>query len=325
MNLNKLFIILFALTFVFFVGCDEEDDINEFEVMTDYMVDNSLDLPDVVAGWIVDAQTVFDTGTENYFIVDVRTGDSKPANGTTDFEDGHIPGAHMVPFADVVDYVDANYTGTNTILVVCYSGQSAGFANVALRLSGYSNVQNLKFGMSSWHSDFDVWTGNTGNAKLDNPTGWSTDAPATLPTNGFPTLDTGEEDGDAILAARVDDLLTNGFLGVAGSEILTNYANYNVINYWAVGDWDTYGHITDAYQVTPGTLGIEAGLGAINPDEVNVPYCWTGQTSAMVTAWLTVLGYEVKSLKFGVNSMIYDDLAGHKWSASMDFAYDTGS
>ncbi|NQT97529.1 MAG: hypothetical protein HQ562_07290 [Candidatus Marinimicrobia bacterium] len=58
---------------------------------------------------------------------------------------------------------------------------------------------------------------------------------------------------------------------------------------------------------------------------MNVPYCWTGQTSALVTAWLTVLGYDAKSLKFGVNSMIYDDLAeAKKWSASMNYDYETG-
>ena len=44
----------------------------------------------------------------------------------------------------------------------------------------------------------------------------------------------------------------------------------------------------------------------------------------MVTAYLTVLGYDAKSLKFGSNSMIYDDLLGHKWGASMDYDYETG-
>ncbi len=325
MRLNKLLIMLLALSFLVFIGCEEDEDVNEFEVMTDYMVEEDLDLPDMVTDWITAASAVFDAGTENYFIVDLRTSDIKPANGTVDFEDGHIPGAHMVALADVVDYVDANYDGSDPILVVCYSGQSACFANVALRLSGYTNVMNLKFGMSSWHSDFDVWSGNTANAAIDYTAGWSTAAAPTLPSYDFPTIDTGEETGEDILAARVEAMLTGGFLGVNGTEILQNYANYNVINYWGVDDWNFYGHVTDALQVTPGTLGIEAGLGAIDPEGTNVPYCWTGQTSAMVTAWLTVLGYDAKSLKYGVNSMIYDQLIASKWSASADYTYETGS
>ena len=42
----------------------------------------------------------------------------------------------------------------------------------------------------------------------------------------------------------------------------------------------------------------------------------------MVTAYLTVLGYDAYSLKFGVNSLIYSELAGHKWTASADYTYE---
>ena len=35
----------------------------------------------------------------------------------------------------------------------------------------------------------------------------------------------------------------------------------------------------------------------------------------MLTAYLTVLGYDALSLKFGSNSMIYDALESHKFSA----------
>ena len=45
----------------------------------------------------------------------------------------------------------------------------------------------------------------------------------------------------------------------------------------------------------------------------------------MMTAWLYVLGYDAKSLLFGANGMIYSDLTGHKWTASADLAYVTGS
>ena len=70
------------------------------------------------------------------------------------------------------------------------------------------------------------------------------------------------------------------------------------------------------------TSFIPLNLENLDPDAEVVSYCWTGQTSSMLTAYLTNLGYNAKSLKFGVNSIIYDDLIGHKWSASMDYVYD---
>jgi rhodanese-related sulfurtransferase len=54
-------------------------------------------------------------------------------------------------------------SATKPILVVCYTGQSAGHAVVALRLSGYSDAKVLKWGMSGWRSDLaGPWEGNSG-------------------------------------------------------------------------------------------------------------------------------------------------------------------
>ena len=54
-------------------------------------------------------------------------------------------------------------------------------------------------------------------------------------------------------------------------------------------------------------------------------YCYTGQNSAPVAAYLRILGYNAKSLKFGANGMIYDDMTKSKWSenAIMNYEYVT--
>jgi len=82
---------------------------------------------------------------------------------------------------------------------------------------------------------------------------------------------------------------------------------------YAQADYANYGHIKYVYQLTPNTLKSSENLDAINSNETNVMYCWTGQTSASVSAYLTVLGYDVKSLKFGANSTSYDELTSSKW------------
>ena len=60
-------------------------------------------------------------------------------------------------------------------------------------------------------------------------------------------------------------------------------------------------------------MQLDADLLTLPTDETVVVYCWTGQTAAATIAYLTVLGYDVRSIKFGVNSMIFDALPGHKW------------
>jgi hypothetical protein len=42
-----------------------------------------------------------------------------------------------------------------------------------------------------------------------------------------------------------------------------------------------------------------------------------------MAAYLSVIGYDAKTLLFGANGMIYDELEGHKWSegAIQNFDY----
>jgi rhodanese-related sulfurtransferase len=86
---------------------------------------------------------------DEYTVLDIRTGDkygpgTPNPNGVVDFEDGHIPGAHMVALADVVNWVEENGLdeGSDKYLVVCYTGQSAGHAVLALNLLGYEEPED---------------------------------------------------------------------------------------------------------------------------------------------------------------------------------------
>jgi rhodanese-related sulfurtransferase len=103
-----------------------------------------------------------------------------------------------------------------------------------------------------------------------------------------------------------------GFKGVASADVLANPTNYFINNYWDQVDVDHYGHLVSASRIKPLTLK-SGQFNNYNPASTVVSYCWTGQTSSMVTAYLTVLGYDAKSLKFGTNSMIYTELESHKF------------
>jgi rhodanese-related sulfurtransferase len=302
----------------------------EFSTLSAYMTANSMDLPTMLTSWITTASAIFDGGLANYFIMDLRIGDAygpgtSGANGTVDYEDGHIPGAVKVALAEVVTFEAANNTADLPVIVVCYTGQSAGHAVMALRLSGVTDAKVLKWGMSGWHSDFDKWSATATGAPAHDGDNWVETDPPVLPSYMTrPALDTSATTGAAILEAMVNDMLSS-FKGIGSSTVLTDPESYHVVNYWDQTDWDHYGHIDTAYQVAPGELGLSS-LSVLDPSETVVTYCWTGQTSSMVTAWLSVLGYDAMSLTFGANSMIWNDLESHKWTSttSAEYDYDTG-
>jgi rhodanese-related sulfurtransferase len=170
----------------------------------------------------------------------------------------------------------------------------------------------MKFGMS-WHDvSLDKWTANCSN-QYANDADWVTTASPALPSFDYPELATGAETAEEILDERIEAAIAAWPTLIGAADVMDNIDGYNIINYWGNTDYMGYGNINGSYQVTPGTLTTQENLSVFDPIGTNIFYCWTGQTAASACAYLTVLGYDVKSIKFGVNSMIWDELTGHKW------------
>lgn len=323
-NFIKTVLFSFALVIFTMTSCIEEVEqpkVDHFKIMTDYMKANSLDLNNMTDAWVVDASIVNSTGIATYHIIDIRS--------AADFAKGHIEGAINSTLANVLT---AAQGATKPIVVTCYTGQNAAVAVTALRLSGFPNAKILKWGMSSWNSFFDSWTANISNQAKEHAN-WSTTNTTKLPVLfALPVLDetqftAADTTGAAILAKRVSYMLSLGFRGVNAVDVLTTPANYFIVNYWTEADVNTYGHIKDAYRLNE-TLKLAAdGIKNLDPAATNVIYCWTGQTSALAAAYLTVLGYDAKGIKFGTNNMINADLLKNKWSATQigTFDYVTGN
>ncbi len=318
----KYFMLILMVSAMVLAGCSKDDDEEtptptptpSYEVLKNYMVANNMDVDVVIDGWIIDAAGVNGKGTDAYHIIDVRDADTYNA--------GHIEGAINSPLGDILNAASG---ATKPILVVCFTGQSAGHGVIALRLSGYADAKVLKWGMSGWNNEFATpWLNNIGDGAAG--TGSWVAAPGSITASAeftSPVIETSFTEGADILAERVDFMLANGFQGVPNDAVLAAPANYFINNYWKLEDVNTYGNITGAYRVQPFTLAANNDMN-LDPAGTVVTYCWTGQTSSMMTAYLTVLGFDAKSLKFGVNSMIYSDLTGHKYTApSTDYPYIT--
>jgi len=313
---------MLAILFIsfFVVSCEKEEPIVEAEVLVEYL--ESVDSPaqdyantDMPA--IKSAEHVKTLNTLNkVYIMDIRSAD--------DFATGHIENAVNVSAGDVLTHIESvDLSGYDEVSIVCYTGQTAGWATCLLRLMGYDNVYSMKFGMAAWHQDFaNPWNSNTKST-------YSTQFVSTVTEKGaevnLPDLNTGGETGQEILEVCVDKVLAEGFnpAKITNTEVYANLENYYIVNYWPEDEYLDPGHVEGAVQYTPKqSIKLSADLKTLPTDKPIVVYCYTGQTSANLAAYLRVLGYDAKSLLFGTNGMIYNDMIKSKWSASAIMGYD---
>ena len=319
--MHKFLSLSLIVVLLFLFGCKsstetKEEPINEFNVLIEHLEGEGGDYLNTLAPNIIDAPTL-QGDLASYEIIDIRS--------AADYNAGHIEGAENTTLGNIVTYVLENFTKTDQIVVACYSGQSAGHAVLALNLLGY-NAKSLKFGMSSWNSSLSGSWDN--NVNSDYASHFTTDG-TTIPDmdRAYPTLSTGKTTAEEILMARIETMLEGGFKGINASDVLAAKDDYYIVNYFSQDDYEGNGacppgHIQGAYQYTPkASLKTDALLKSLPTDQTIVVYCWTGQTSSQVAAYLNILGYTATSLKFGVNGMIYYQLTGSKWTdaAKNDF------
>ncbi len=309
MKSNKWFILILGIALLGLTGCEDEvvDEINEFDVLVEHLEGTDGGYVNNLGSWILGAGVLnaeFDYSA--YTVFDLRS--------STDFDAMHVDGAVNVTMTSMFDEA-ANVTGP--ILVTCYSGQSASFAHTLLRLKGHE-AYVMKFGMSAYDVSLDKWTSNCSDQYAGDLVATASEA---LPTFDYPVLNTGFETAEEILDARIDAAIeawSNGLLILAG-DVITDASSYNIMNYWSEADYLGHGHIDGAYQLSPGTLTMSGNLSAFDPAGNNIFYCYTGQTAASSIAYLTVIGYDVKSIKFGFNNMHWSELPGHKWPKPFGF------
>ncbi len=316
--MRKLWTLLLPAVFAFaLLGCSSDDDTTDPTTLTS--AEQFAAVHDALIGYVnseapavkaVNEDLLLDIQAGDYTILDFRA--------SSDYNTNHIPGSYDVSLGNLLDQLNSRALPTDKpFLAVCYTGQSAGHGVIALRALGYE-AYSVKFGMSAWHTSLDKWSGNCASGAAFE----TTDNPA-VDIYDFPSWDEGAATEEEAVEARVAAMLEAGFKGITYSTMVTNgLDNYFIINYFGeadyngTGDSGIPGHLEGAYQFTPqASMGMDEMLEYIPTDMPVVVYCWTGQTSSQMTAYLNMLGYEAYSLKFGSNNLWYDQLTGHKWSS----------
>jgi rhodanese-related sulfurtransferase len=290
---------------------------NAYSSLKAYMIANNLDLPALLAGWVLDPNGtsatppgIVDDATSTitgYTVYDIRS--------AADFATNHIKNAKNVVLKDVITTTETLGLAKDAkILVVCYTGQTAGQAVMALRLLGWKNAAVLKWGMAGWNSTYQgPWISNSGFVTPANgdlavgSSNWVTTAAPATGVFAEPVFTSTSTDGATILRERVQTVLNTGFSTADGALVLAAPASYTIVNYWSNADYTTLGHFSGALNIPAISFAGDLNKG-FDPSKEVLVYCWTGQTSSVATFWLNVVGYKTKGIGFGANRMIYSAL-----------------
>jgi rhodanese-related sulfurtransferase len=302
-KLMRLFLILAIVPALVLTSCKKDNDETTFDAqkaLTKHLTANNLDINTIIGGFVMGAPA--DGNVSAKYVIDIRTAD--------EFASGHIADAHRI---DLKDILTEAAKADKPILVVCKSGQTATHAVALLRLSGFADAVALKWGMSGWNSTLDIWTSNIGSI-AEGSANWTTDAaPANL-TYESPKFSSADTIPANILKARVAAVLEEGFKSVTPADVLANPANFFVNNYFNETDYAGFGHVKGAYRINPLLVG-EGQVNYLDPSKEVVTYCYTGQTSGAITAYLRVIGYNAKSIMWGMNKF---NNASTAWGESVN-------
>lgn len=111
------------------------------------------------------------------------------------------------------------------------------------------------------------------------------------------------------LSNVLDGWVTSG-AGLTVDPVTFEVADYYIIDLRSTDDFNA-GHIKDAHNATMANLLTEADKAGSSPI---LMVCYTGQTAARATGLLRMLGYNAKSLKWGMSAW-HSNLAG-KWESN---------
>lgn len=255
---------------------------------------NSSDVPAMIT-----AAKLYNLLDSNIYIIDTRS--------PNEFSNAHIAHSVNVPFGQLLNHFETKIdpNSFSRIVLVCNAGQTASYATSLLRLLGYNNVYALKWGFSSWHRETaeKKWLARKSN-KYSELLERTTNIPNK--SGDFPEITTQERYGYAILRERVQKVFSQGFkpITITADTLFEPKHNFYIINYWPENFYNK-GHIPGAIRYQPkSSLHSSKQLSTLPTNQPIVVYCFTGQHSSHVVAFLQVLGYDAYTLTFGANSFM---------------------
>lgn len=308
--------IIVSLVLLFFTSCLNDNNLMNNNIELDESakilryIESIGDFANTdLAPGLVSATELYNN-TLQYYILDIRT--------SQEFSSGHIESAQNIESSKLYEVVDSLNTinHLHKIVVVSKNGQASAYYVCLLRLAGFTNVYTLNFGMASWNNYFAAeWLTSINN---DDDLFLNIEYPkrpyVSLPKLEFPSSLITEEEKTIY---RIKEIIKKGFVsginysqnlsqGLIESHFLVCYGKPQL--YGAPRDLGSRGHPENAvwFKDTPlFEFRSVYGLQTLPNDQPIMIYSGDGQLSACLAAYLTFLGYNIKTLLFGANQLFY--------------------
>jgi len=314
-NLSKnLVLFMFIATLFSSYNIKAQDSVNatnsEFELLVQYLETNGNFINSELSPALILADEIKENvKNKKYLVLDIRS--------ESWFEYGHIKNAKNIKAAELLNYFQNDITPENfeKITIVCYSGQSAAYFSGLLRLYGYNNVYNLKWGMSSWDEEFatNIWIKNSKDEYKDQ---LETTANPMPEKGAVPILNTGKTTGEEILKERIKEAFTKPYKEyiTKAVDLFENPDNYYIVNYVDEEKYN-FNHIKGAVRYQPNqSLASTTDLYTLPTNKKVLVNCLTGQDAAYAVAYLNILGYDVANLAYGSNCIMNSTLVEKDWN-----------
>lgn len=202
---------------------------------------------------------------DDFYLLSIRKED--------DFNKAHIAGANLLPYGKGMNAGFDALPKDKTIVVYCYSGQTAGQTTAALRLLGYDAV-SLNGGMGVGANAPLGWTNK----------GFMVESPLTKAVNAY-------------FAEMPDHIYKIGQKDFV--QLVNDEEDMYVIDIRQAKDYEA-GHVKGAVNM-PWGPAISDNLMNIPTDKPVYIYCYSGQTAGQAVHTLNVAGINARSVNLGWN------------------------
>lgn len=222
---------------------------------------------------------------EDMFILDIRLADV--------YAKGHIKGAVNAPWGTAISDNLDKLPKDKTIMVYCYTGQTAGQTVALLNMAGFkaksvnlgwdlgiSKVDGVKDVTETKVNDFAKVEALEIKPEIKTAIENYLKGLDTVKSTNFKNYKISEDDAKKLVDAKDSSVV---FLSVRSAE---DYAK---------------GHIAGATNI-PWAKGMQEKFSTLPKDKKIIVYCYTGQTAGQTVAGLKMLGYDAVSLNGGMGT-----------------------
>ncbi|MCF6270092.1 MAG: hypothetical protein L3J41_10290 [Melioribacteraceae bacterium] len=251
----------------------------------------------------------------DYHIIDIRD--------EFDFRAGHVIGANNVEMKDVLSYLkENNLSQFQKIIIISNTGQLASYTSSLLIIGGYEKTYTLNGGMTYWNQVFsDELRDVIGNNIL-----YTRRNRASQPSEKTNPPDLYYESNPKTIEAKIEERIQvllnepreNIFISAKKLDALYSRRQRRYIGTFVVfaqperllptlrGNEERWidGPIRSYFYDTPIDFTSNSALLTLPPNLDIVLYSDNGQQSAFITAYLKMLGYSAKTVKYGKITMM---------------------